>query len=185
MPHDQSLSLEIGRFRLREVEAEDLEDIYAVFESNPEFLALREDVAALSGGYDRAAVKSYWEGAMLEPQRHLLLVAEAESKVTVGLVDFVDQSPADGMPWIGLVIVHRAHQRCGVGSAALRAVATYLATWGHPAVRMAVIEANDAGLAFARSSGFKDFASASVLTKTGIRQALLLELALSVPSSDH
>lgn len=175
--------LETDEFWLREVVADDLEDVHLVFESNPGFLALRADIGATPGGYDLASVKQYWEMAALDPQRHLLVVADKETDMILGLVDFVDQSPADGMPWIGLVMIHRSHQRRRVGAAALQAVAAYLASQGHSAVRMAVIEGNKAGLGFARSAGFEDYGSAAIPTPSAARRIVLLELALSIRTS--
>jgi RimJ/RimL family protein N-acetyltransferase len=183
VPSDESLRLETELFSLREVRTEDLDGICAVFEGNPGFLALRDNVAAPSGGYDPASVRQYCEGALLEPSRHLLSVTDNKSGTIVGLVDFIDQSPADELPWIGLVIVHRAHQRTGAGTAVVQAVAAHLASLGNPAVRMAVIDENTVGLRFVESLGFEPCGSAPVTTKGGLREALLFELALPLPDS--
>lgn len=161
--------------------ADDLEHVCLIFQSNPDFLALREDIAASPGGYDLASVKRYWELATLDPERHLLVAADKETGATMGLVDFVSQSPADGLPWIGLVITHRSHQRLGVGSEALRAVASYLASQEHPAVRMAVTDGNETGLKFAHSFGFADYGTATTPTPGTTRRIVLMELLLSPP----
>ena len=168
----------VGKFRLREVTTEDLDEICAVFESNPDFLLLRAEAVASSGGYEPAAVRQYCEGALLDPGRHLLVVADEESRTTLGLVDFIDLSPADDVPWIGLVIVHRSHQRLGAGTAAVQAVAAHLASQGHSVARMAVIKEYEVGLSFVRSLGCDEYATASVLTDHELGSALLFELAL-------
>jgi RimJ/RimL family protein N-acetyltransferase len=175
--------LETERFRLREVSAGDLDEICAVFASNPTFLALRDNAAAPSGGYDPATVKQYCEGALLDPARHLLVVTHKESGATVGLVDFIDESPADEMPWIGLVIIHRSYQRAGAGTSVVQAIAAHLESLSHRAVRMAVMEGNEAGLGFLRSIGCDEFASTSVSTAGEARKAVLFELALALPDS--
>jgi RimJ/RimL family protein N-acetyltransferase len=177
--HDEALEPVSDRFRLRETTAEDLEDVLSVFRSNPEFLSLRDNASAIAGGYDQASVKQYWELATLDPQRHLMLVAEAATGMAVGLVDFIDQSPVDRLPWIGLVMVHGRWQRRGAGTAALKGVTDHLASKGHRAVRMAVFEANEAGLGFARRCGFEPYGSAEASTMETSRRVVLLELGLA------
>ena len=162
---------------------EDVEDICAVFASNPDFVALRDNVAAPPGGYDPASVKQYCDGALLDPLRHLLVATDKESGTTVGLVDFVDRSPADGVPWIGLVIIHQSHQRAGAGSSVVQAIASHLASRGHSVVRMAVMEGNESALRFVRHVGCEEYASASVPTRGGSREAVLFELFLPLSAS--
>ncbi len=157
MAHDESLELETDRLQMREVVADDVELLHQVFESNQDFLAFREDIASAPGGYDLASVERYWEMARLDPNRHLLMVEDKATGASVGLVDLVSRSPADGLPWIGLVMTHRSYQRRGVASEAMGAVTAHLATQGHPAVRMAVIEGNEVGLSFARRVGFEGY----------------------------
>ena len=50
---------------LREVDTGDLQDVHRVFASNPDFLALREEMAP----YDLESVTRYWEVATLDPGR--------------------------------------------------------------------------------------------------------------------
>jgi len=147
-----------------------------VFRSNPEFLSLRDNVSATAGGYDQTSVKQYWELATLDPQRHLMLVVETATGAAVGLVDFVDQSPFDGLPWIGLVMIHRRCQRRGAGTEALNGVANHLASQGSPAVRMGVFQSDEAGLELARRCGFEPYGSAQVPTLETAQEVVLLEL---------
>lgn len=179
MSRNQVLRWETDRLQIREVEARDLEDLHAVFASNADFLWLRENIAATNAGYDLTALSHYWEHAALDPGRYVLSVCAKQGGPAIGLVDFVDQSPADGMPWIGLVVIHADHQRRGVGSEAVMAVTAHLQLQGHSAVRMAVLEDNEAGKEFARSLGFKDYETS--LTPTGgmPRLVVLLELHLA------
>ena len=164
---------ETERLLLREAERADLPDVHGMFASNPEFLALRDDIAS----YDLAAVTRYWEMATLDPDRHVLVIVDKEAGAPVGLVDFARRSPADGLPWIGLVMTHGHHQGRGVGTEAVRAVTDHLASEGHTAVRMAVVEGNEAGLEFARRVGFEAYGhSAAPMGTPG--QVVLLELPL-------
>lgn len=173
-----AMELETERLLLGEAEAADVEQMHRVFSSNPDFLELRPDIAA-AGGYDVASVRRYWEGAQLDPVRHVLVVLDGETDETVGLIDFVTESPTDGYPWIGLVLVDRDRQRHGIGTEAVAAVAGHLGEEGHSVVRMAVIEGNEVGLAFARSVGFEAVADAPKVGP-GAR-VLVMQLDLSVP----
>jgi RimJ/RimL family protein N-acetyltransferase len=172
------MELETERLLLGEAVAADVEHVHRVFSSNPDFLKLRPDIAA-AGGYDLASVRRYWEGAQLDPVRHVLVVLDGETSETVGLIDFVTESPTDGYPWIGLVLVHRGYQRHGIGTEAVAAVAAHLREEGHPVVRMAVIKGNEVGLAFACSVGFEAVADAPTVGPGA--QVLVMELDLSVP----
>lgn len=154
MNDEGTLQLESQRLRLVEVAHADLEDVQRVFASNPGFLAQRPELAGAPGGYDVAAVREFWERAQLDPTRHVLRVSDRATGATVGVVDFVEWSPVDGLPWIGLVLIHGEQQRRGLGSDVVRTLANHLAPT-HAAVRMAVMAKNEGGLAFARSVGFR------------------------------
>ena len=143
-----------------------------------ELLELRPDVAA-TGGYDLASVRRYWEGARLDPRRHILTVLDGATNETIGLIDFVTESPADGYPWIGLVLVAESRQRQGIGTEAVTAVVVHLQAEDHLAVRMAAIEDNEAGLAFARSQGFE---TVTEVPTTGTEALVrVMELNLAAP----
>lgn len=167
----EPLRLATDRLLLREVGIGDLRELHRVFVSNPEFLSMREEIAT----YDLESVTRYWEAATLDPERHVLLVVHKNTGIVIGLVDFVEQSPADGKPWIGLVMIHRDHQRRGFGTEAVHAVTDLVGSQGHRGVRMGVIADNEAGLAFARRVGFEAFGQAGA-TAEGNRRVSLMEL---------
>lgn len=172
------MDLETERLVLKEAEPADLENLHQVFISNTEFLELRPDVAA-TGGYDVASVRRYWEGARLDPRRHILTIRDGATNETIGLIDFVTESPADGYPWIGLVLVAESRQRHAIGTETVAAVVAHLRAEDHLAVRMAVIESNEAGLAFARSLGFE---TVTEVPTTGTEALVrVMELNLAAP----
>lgn len=179
VPTDEPPELETTRFRLRPAVAADLEQIHAIFQSNPDFLALRRDIAAVSRSYDLAEVTSYWEQATLQPDRHLLVITNKPTGAAIGLLDFVVESPADGLPWLGLIIVHHMQQRRGVASEALGAVVQHLASRGCPALRMAVTEGNTTGAAFGVSFGFESYATAATPAANAESHIILMELRLA------
>lgn len=168
--------LQTERLVLREAEAADLERMYAVFSSDPKLLEMRPEIAA-AGGYDLASLRTYWETAQLDPVRHVLVIEDAATGAAVGVLDFVTESPADGLPWIGLVVIHGDRQRSGLGSEAVAAVASHLAGEGRQIARMAVMADNGVGLAFARSLSFHEVREAA--TPVVGRRALVLEFDLA------
>lgn len=162
------------RLLLREVDTGDLRDLHRVFASNPDFLQLREEMAP----YDLESVTRYWEVATLDPGRHILLVVQKKTRIAIGVVDFVDQSPSDGKPWIGLLMIHRSHQRHGFGTEAVHAVTDLLGSRGHRGVRMAVIEDNENGLAFAHHVGFEAHGQAGAAPEETSERVALMELSI-------
>ena len=169
--------LESARLGFRDAVASDIERIHDIFRSNPEFLMLRDDIAA-SGNYDLSSVDHYCESAMLDPARQLHVIVEKSTDSVVGLVDFVEASPADGQPWVGLVVIHQCAQRQGLGSEAMHAVIAALDSGGHPKVRMAVMEANTRCMAFVASIGFVAYDTATVATSRGAQEVVLFELPI-------
>ena len=168
----EPLRLGTDRLLLREVGSGDLHDVHRVFASNPDFLQLRAETAL----YDLESVTRYWEAATLEPGRHVLVVVHRDTGIAIGLVDFVEQVSADGEPWIGLVMILRGQQRHGFGTEAVHAVADVVGSQGHRGVHMAVLEANETGLAFARQVGFEAYGQADVAAEGTTRRVALMEL---------
>ena len=174
-------TLRTERLLLRVSTAADLERMHALFRSDPKLAVQRPEIAA-AGGYDFSSVRRYWEGAQLDPLRRVLVAEELSTGNVVGLVDFVTTSPVDGLPWIGLVLIHGDYQRRGLGSEALRALVARLSVDGHTAVRMAVMDDNDVGLEFARRIGFVEVGGAA--TPVAEKGALIMELDLSSGHDD-
>jgi RimJ/RimL family protein N-acetyltransferase len=170
----EPLHLGTDRLQLRDVDTGDLQDLHRVFASNPDFLQLREEIES----YDLESVTRYWDAASFDPGRHVLLIVNKNTGVAVGLLDFVDQSPADGRPWIGLVMIHRSHQRHGFGTEAVRAVTDLVGSWGHRSVRMAVTEGNENGVAFARHVGFRSYGQAGTAGEGTNERVALMELSI-------
>ncbi len=174
MTTGEPLRLGTDRLLLREVDSGDLQDLHRVFASNPDFLQLREEIAS----YDLASVARYWEVASFDPGRHVLLVVHKNTGIAIGLLDFVDQSPTDGKPWIGLVMIHQGHQRHGFGTEAVHAVTDLIGSRGHRKLRMAVIEDNEQGLAFARHLGFEAYGQAGAVEEERDEGVALMELLI-------
>lgn len=159
---------------LREVDTGDLEDLHRVFASNSDFLRLREEMAA----YDLESVTRYWEIAALDPGRHILLIVHKDTGIAIGLLDFIEQSPTDGRPWIGLVMIHVDHQRQGFGTDAVLAVTDHVRSGEHGGVHMAVIERNEKGLTFARHIGFEAYGQGGAIAEGTDERVTLMKLEI-------
>ena len=56
----------------------------------------------------------------LSPARHTAGIFLRDGGACVGVLDWVDEGPNDGLPWVGLVMVHAGHARRAYGRSALR-----------------------------------------------------------------
>ena len=65
------------------------------------------------------------------------------------MIEYLENNPSDGHPWIGLIMVAADRQREGLAGEAMLAVCDHVhLNWASP-VRMGVIDDNEAGLALA------------------------------------
>lgn len=133
-----------GRLRFAEVGESDLPDLLEISLSHPEFLDLTEGSAGEHGHYDLEMLQRDWWLGTLEPGRRQLVGRLAGGAAAVRL-DLLDRNPRDGFPWIGLLMVHRDHDRQGLGSEAAAASVELL---GGPPVRLGVLDGNAPALAF-------------------------------------
>lgn len=173
-----SLPWETVRLRLREATDEDVAAVESLFASNPDFVALRSDIAGSGAGYSREAVRDYCRAATIDPTRCLLAVDNLSTNQTVGIIDFVETSPADNVPWIGFVLVDGAQQRNGFGSEAVFALMDRLRSGGAQVVRMATLPNNPVGLAFASSLGFEAYERGAAAYGADVGSVVLLEATI-------
>lgn len=99
--------------------------------------------------------------AKISPGRWLSGIYVKPSQVAVGVLDFMEESPGDGLPWVGLLMVHAEHQGRGYAREALGALLERGRKRGWRALRVAVLRHNRAGLAFARRLGFQEVGASS------------------------
>jgi RimJ/RimL family protein N-acetyltransferase len=124
-----------------------------VFESNPQYLEWTE-----GGEYDLGALRMDWESAERAGDRHMLALRDPDTAQPVGVIEYLENNPDDGHPWIGLIMVAADRQREGLAGEAMLAVCDFVhLNWASP-VRIGVIDENQAGLALAISLGFEQYA---------------------------
>jgi RimJ/RimL family protein N-acetyltransferase len=166
------------RLEVRETDEADIDALLNVRLSNPHYLELTEGSAGEPGHYDRGMLERDLAMAMLMPGRHPAVMALTDSGDVVGELDWMDENPSDGAPWLGLVMVDRAHQRRGFALEAVRGLAEHGRDAGWARLREGVLAGNDAGLGLARAAGFAEVERRPLRVAAGERELIVLELAL-------
>ncbi|HLW03381.1 MAG TPA: GNAT family N-acetyltransferase [Ktedonobacterales bacterium] len=149
------IELESERLRLRELSADDLEPMMAVHLSNPDFLSYMEGSEGEAGRYDLERWQRDWTIAQMMPGRHMLGCYLKPQGEAVGFIEFWEEAE-DGNPWLGVLSIRKDHHRQGLGSEAFYCLMNYfLKEYNWPSLRAGVLEANEAGMAFAQHLGFQ------------------------------
>jgi GNAT superfamily N-acetyltransferase len=135
-----------------------LAEVAALYASHASFWRLGGDFPdpdRVTSGQAAAA-----PGAELaDPAAEVLLARAADDRlVALACVPHEHSDPADGHPWIGLLLVDgRMHGR-GYGGAVARLAESRLRGPARGGVRLAVLEANDAAPAFWTALGYRTIA---------------------------
>jgi RimJ/RimL family protein N-acetyltransferase len=123
--------------RARQAEAPALA---AVFASNLEFLRASW---ACHQPFDAAEAARYLETESQRENGLCLSIVERATRRVIGMAALLVPNPADGVPWIGLLIVAADRQDAGLGGEAASALERLLERQGWPEVRLNVLVAND------------------------------------------
>ena len=154
---DEPIELESARLVMREVAPDDLPSLLPVYLSNPEYVAQSEGSRGEAGYFDLEMFQRDWQIAQMTPGRHMLGVYLKETSEAVGLADFLEEDPEDSQPWLGFLMIARAHQRQGLGTEAFERLAAYFKDrYGWPSLRVGVMKTNTGALAFWRRLGFHE-----------------------------
>ncbi|MGW0857641.1 GNAT family N-acetyltransferase [Streptomyces sp. NPDC002690] len=85
-----------------------------------------------------------------------VLLARDERGRLAGLLCLLDRHPKDGLPWIGLLMVHGDRQHQGNGRSLAGMVEERFKGEGRDGIRLAVLESNPSALAFWSSLGWRE-----------------------------
>ena len=108
----------------------------------------------------------------------MLALRDRETGATVGVLEYLENNPNDGHPWIGLIMIDAERQREGLAAEAMEAVFDRIGlNWASP-IRLGVIDDNEAGLALAISLGFQPYGEAVQALGGGERRLVLLQRRL-------
>ncbi|HET7387288.1 MAG TPA: GNAT family protein [Nocardioidaceae bacterium] len=164
----QTLTTE--RLAARPVEADDLEGLLAVRQSNQERLLRTEGSEGEPGRYTIEMLERDVMLADLDPARLFLAIRKlVDREPVIGLVDMLVANPSDNHPWLGSVEITAIEQRKGFGREAALAATEFLLSQGASgrAVRAAIDGDDAAAQAFAAACGFVRSQSADVALRDG------------------
>lgn len=174
------IELESERLYIREITADEVEKVLPVHLSNPDFLRQMEGSEGEAGRYDLARWQRDWQIAQMMPGRHMLACYHKGSGGAVGYVEYLEEHD-DGVPWIGVLTIHRAYQQQGFGTETFqRLIEHFREDYGWPLIHTGVLENNGAGLAFARHLGFQPIRHLTSRTPGGVQQFIIFERPLNI-----
>lgn len=143
----------------------DAEEIDAVHE----ICATNTDYWRSSGDFDpddvpRAGVEQMLREAVEDPARKVMIARDPEGR-HIGFAELLLEHPRTGHPWIGLLIIDGRLRRQGHGRTFATALEAYFRKTGRNSLRLAVLEANPAALAFWTTLGYHEIYRAPDLDK--------------------
>jgi RimJ/RimL family protein N-acetyltransferase len=165
------------RLEVRGVEEADIEGLLDVYLSNPRVIAVTEGSAGEPGHYDRGMLERDLWMSELDENRHTAGLFLRGDGACVGVLDWVDRD-ADGIPSIGLVMVHGRHQRRGYGSEAVRGLIAAGRESHWTLVRASALAGDAATTALYRAVGMAERDRRTVTFAAGERSVVVFELEL-------
>ncbi|MEV4416966.1 GNAT family N-acetyltransferase [Catellatospora sp. NPDC049609] len=136
-----------------------LAQLAALYAGNADYHRLSGDFGARPEEVSPGQVAAALDAELAEPGVEVLLARDPEAgdgAPLAGVAVVLRSHPADGLPWIGLLLVDARRQGRGLGRAVAEEVHERLRRHGSPAVRLAVLENNPAGLAFWTALGYAE-----------------------------
>jgi RimJ/RimL family protein N-acetyltransferase len=172
-PGPELITLETERLRLDLVTEADLPRLLEIFRSNPQYLEWTE-----GGEYDLETLREDWRGAQETEGRHMLALRDRQTGETAGVLEYLENNPDDGHPWIGLIMVSAERQQNGLAAEAMEAVCNLITlNWASP-IRLGMIDENHPGLALAVSLGFQPYGETVQDLGAGERRLVLMQRRL-------
>jgi RimJ/RimL family protein N-acetyltransferase len=164
---------ETQRLTVAPIEDEHLNELYLVYLSNPDYLRLTEGTPDGVGVYTRDQMLrdlqvAEWTG------RIPLGVFRREDRKLIGILEYWERSDTDGMPWLGLLMIHRDFQRRGFGRESAGGFLQWAATQGWPEVRLGVVKENRDALSFWRALGFREYERKEKRLPSGVKQIICM-----------
>jgi RimJ/RimL family protein N-acetyltransferase len=153
----EPIEMESVRLLMREVAPDDLPLLLPVYLSNPEYVAQSEGSRGVAGYYDLEMFQRDWQIAKMTPGRHMVGIFLKETGEAIGLADYLEEHPADGQPWLGVLLIASAQQRQRLGTEAFaRLVEHFRDDYAWSGLRIGVMKTNAEALAFCRRLGFQE-----------------------------
>jgi RimJ/RimL family protein N-acetyltransferase len=172
---------ETARLAATEAAEEDIPELLDVYLSNPAYLELTEGSGGVAGAYDRGMLERDLALSALTPGRHTAVLRLRDGGGCVGVLDWMDENPNDGAPWLGLIMIHAGHQHRGLAAEAIAGLAAHGRAAGWTRLREGVVEGNDAGMALARAAGMHEVERKHHRVAAGDCELAVMELELGPP----
>ena len=165
------------RLDVRAVEEADIAGLLDVYLSNPQVIAVTEGSAGEAGHYDRGMLERDLWMSELDENRHTAGLFLRDGGACVGVIDWVDQD-ADGIPSIGLVLVHALPQRRGYAREAVRGLIAAGRELGWTRVRASSLAGDPATRGLFEAVGMRERERRTAAFAAGERSVVVLELEL-------
>jgi RimJ/RimL family protein N-acetyltransferase len=165
------------RLDVRAVEEADVAGLLAVYLSNPQVIAVTEGSSGEAGHYDRGMLERDLWMSELDENRHTIGLFLREGGACVGVIDWVDRDD-DGIPSIGLVMVHGGHQRRGYGREAVRGLVAAGREAGWTRVRASALADDPATTSLYEAVGMRERDRRTAAFAAGERSVVVFELEL-------
>lgn len=146
-------ALSLSPLRFSAGPAAEVAEVVEVYATNPDYWRA-------AGEHDPAHIDAEQVEADLREEAGadggaVLLARDARGRL-VAVVCLLDRHPADGLPWIGLLMVHGRFHRMGMGRAVAALVEERFRAEGREGLRLAVLESNPGALAFWKALGWHE-----------------------------
>ncbi|MBM3266429.1 MAG: GNAT family N-acetyltransferase [Candidatus Sericytochromatia bacterium] len=171
------MKLETPRLIIEPAAGAPPDQLLPVFNSNPEYIANEEQVPGKTSYTLDDAGRYLAEEIDREDSRCLVLRERTGSRI-VGTACLLVPNPSDGLPWLGLLLVHGESQGHGIGAEALQAIEHALAGEGWERLRIGVLLANGRARRFWGREGFH---VVKKTTDTEGRPCWVMEKPLAAP----
>jgi RimJ/RimL family protein N-acetyltransferase len=165
------------RLEVRGGDEADIDGLLAVYLSNPQVIAVTEGSAGEPGHYDRGMLERDLWMSELDENRHTAGLFLRDGGTCVGVIDWVDRD-ADGIPTIGLVLVHREHQRRGYGREAVLGLICAGRGSGWTRVRATALAGDAATMGLFGAVGMRAVERRTARFAAGDRSVAVFELEL-------
>jgi RimJ/RimL family protein N-acetyltransferase len=140
----------------RITEADRPGEFLELFNSNPDFVEATDQFAG-KRSYDLSDAEMHlWQTTAMENSHGLALRLRGTGEL-VGTASLLVPHYREPYPWIGLLLIHGAYQRQGLGTGAARAIETALQREGWPEVRRAVLQACPGERRFWEGLGYVEY----------------------------
>src|SRR3954464_10189935 len=144
------------------LDTEEIDAVHEICVANPDYWRA-------SGDFDpddvpRAGVEQMLREAVEEPARQIVIARDVAGRL-IGFAAPPLEHPRTGHPWIGLLIIDGRLRRQGHGCTFVTALEAHFRQAGRDSLRLAVLEANPAALAFWTTLGYQELYRAPDLDK--------------------